>query len=162
MDSSRRRTIHGNLVEVYGVGVLLLGDAGTGKTTCSIELLERGHKSVSDDSVELTVSETRLTGSAPKRFRRMANIRPFGLTDLSKRFDDRSFCDEVSISLVIRLLAPRESLRKKAENIELLGPLIPVLDLQVHPDIQIATEVEDAVRSRFIEQTSAEIAQYGH
>lgn len=162
MDSSRRRTIHGNLVEVFGVGVLLLGDAGSGKTTCSIELLERGHKLVSDDSVELTASEAQLIGLAPKRFRRMANIRPFGLTDLSKRFEDRSFCDEVSISLVIRLLAPRESLRKKAENIELLGSLIPVLDLQVHPDIQIATEVEDAVRSRFIEQTSAEIAQYGH
>jgi HPr kinase/phosphorylase len=161
MDSLRRRTIHGNLVEVYGVGVLLLGDAGTGKTTCSIELLERGHKLVSDDSVELIAGNDRLIGAAPARFRRMANIRPLGLVDLSERFDDRSFCDEVSISLVIGLLVPGESLGK-ADNIELLGSLIPFVGLQVRPDTQIATDVEDTVRRRFIEGKSlADIAQYG-
>lgn len=147
MASSRRKTIHGVLVQVFGVGVLLLGDAGTGKTTCAMRLMARGHKLVADDAVELTVTDGKLFGSPPERFRRHANIRGVGLIDLATRFRDESFVDTSEVDLVIQLIEGGDN-KERRNGETLLDVLIPALDICIDDIEKLPEFVEANAKAR--------------
>jgi HPr kinase/phosphorylase len=142
--------VHGALVEVLGVGVLLRGPSGVGKSETALELVTRGHKLVADDVVEVTLdADGRPRGSAPALIRHHVEIRGIGILDVLDLFGAQAVCEECAIDLVCRLEEwqhgahyERVGLERPLEKIA--GVELPTLVLPVRP--HMATLVEVAVR----------------
>jgi HPr kinase/phosphorylase len=99
-----RISIHGVLVDIYGEGVLIMGESGIGKSEVALELMHRGHRLVSDDVVEIKkVSDDTLIGSAPDITRHFIELRGIGIIDAKTLFGVESVKDEQEINLVIKL-----------------------------------------------------------
>lgn len=99
-----RITIHGVLVDIYGEGVLIMGESGIGKSEVALELIHRGHRLVSDDVVEIKkVSDETLIGTAPDITRHFIELRGIGIIDAKTLFGVESVKDTQAIDLVIKL-----------------------------------------------------------
>ena len=97
-------SIHGVLVDVYGEGVLIMGESGIGKSEAALELIKRGHRLVSDDVVEISrISDNELIGSAPDITRHFIELRGIGIIDVKTLFGVECVKDTQSIDLVIKL-----------------------------------------------------------
>ena len=97
-------SIHGVLVDVYGEGVLIMGESGIGKSEAALELIKRGHRLVSDDVVEIRkVSDDTLVGSAPDITKHFIELRGIGIIDVKTLFGVENVKDTQSIDLVIKL-----------------------------------------------------------
>ena len=97
-------SIHGVLVDVYGVGVLIMGESGIGKSEAALELIKRGHRLVTDDVVEIRkVSDETLVGSAPDITRHFIELRCIGIADVKSMFGVQSVRETQNIDLVITL-----------------------------------------------------------
>jgi HPr kinase/phosphorylase len=147
---SQRITKHGVFVEVYGEGVLILGESGVGKSETALELVKRGHRLVTDDIVEIRkVSETTLIGTAPDIIRHFIEIRGIGILDVKNLFGVGSVKVTEAISLVINLELwnnekSYERLGLDNEYMEILGINIPSLIIPVRPGRNLAMIVEVA------------------
>ena len=97
-----RVTRHGVLVEIYGEGILILGDSGIGKSETAIELIKRGHRLVADDAVEITRIGSTLSGTAPELIRNYLEVRGVGVIDVEKLFGVGAVQDSTQIDLVIQ------------------------------------------------------------
>ena len=145
-----RITRHGVLVEVYGEGVLILGDSGIGKSETAIELVKRGHRLVADDAVEIKrVSAKTLVGTAPDLIRHYIELRGIGIVDVRRLFGMGSVKVTERIDLVIKLeswdpekLYDRFGLDEEVENI--LGIGIPAITIPVHHGRNLAVVIEIA------------------
>ena len=112
-----RIIVHGVLVDVYGVGVLIMGASGIGKSEVALELIRRGHRLVSDDVVEIRkVSDATLFGSAPALTRHLLELRGIGILNIKNMFGVESVKDTMNIDLVINLQE-----YDKEENYDRLG-----------------------------------------
>ena len=101
---AERVTVHGVLVDVYGIGVLIMGDSGIGKSEAALELIKRGHRLVSDDVVEIRkVSEVTLIGTAPEITKHFIELRGIGIIDVKTLFGVSSVRESQSIDLEIHL-----------------------------------------------------------
>ena len=101
---AERITRHGVLVEVYGEGILLLGESGVGKSETAIELLKRGHRLVADDAVEIKkVSNKTLVGSSPDMIRHFIELRGIGIVNVRNIFGMGAVKDSEKIDLVLNL-----------------------------------------------------------
>ncbi|MCX7714658.1 MAG: HPr(Ser) kinase/phosphatase, partial [Clostridia bacterium] len=99
-----RRTRHGVLVEVYGEGILILGESGVGKSETAIELVKRGHRLVADDAVEIKrVSDRTLVGTSPEIIRHFVELRGIGIIDVKEIFGIGAVKDTESINMIIHL-----------------------------------------------------------
>ena len=99
-----RRTRHGVLVEVYGEGILIMGESGVGKSETAIELVKRGHRLVADDAVEIKrVSEKTLVGTSPDVIRHFVELRGIGIVDIKEIFGMGAIKNTESIDLIIHL-----------------------------------------------------------
>ena len=142
--------IHGVLVDVYGEGVLILGDSGLGKSEAGLELVKRGHRLVADDAVELRrLSETELVGSAPETTRYLMELRGIGIVDVKALYGVQSVKDEMTVSMVIRLkyMDREESFDRLGgteEYVEYLGNHLPCFTVPVSPGRNVAVIVETA------------------
>ena len=97
-------SIHGVLVDVYGIGVLIMGESGIGKSEAALELIKRGHRLVTDDVVEIRkVSEETLVGSAPDITKHFIELRGIGIVDVKSMFGVQSVRETQNIDLVITL-----------------------------------------------------------
>ncbi|WP_235827358.1 HPr(Ser) kinase/phosphatase [Acetivibrio saccincola] len=143
-------TWHGGLVEVYGEGILILGESGVGKSETALELVKRGHRLVADDLVEITkVSEKTLVGEAPEIIRHFIEIRGVGILDVRRLYGVGAVKNKENIDLVIRL----ENWNKE-KNYERLGLVeeyetilelkVPRLTIPVRPGRNLAIIVEVA------------------
>lgn len=145
-----RITRHGVLVEVYGEGLLLLGDSGVGKSETAIELVKRGHRLIADDAVEIKrVSAITLVGSAPPIIRHYVELRGIGIVDVRRIFGMGAVKDSQGIDLVINLepwiqgkMYDRLGLDKETMNI--LGIDIPSITIPVKPGRNLAIILEIA------------------
>jgi len=148
-----RETIHGVLIDVHGVGVLITGDSGVGKSESALELVKRGHQLVADDVVELVrVSDTRLIGEAPEMVRYFMEIRGIGIIDIRAMFGIGAVIQSKSIDLVIHLehwVKEREydRLGMVEQTTELLSVKIPHILLPVKPGRNLAIVIEVAARN---------------
>jgi len=98
------KTVHATLVDVYGIGVMLMGKSGVGKSECALELLERGHKLVGDDMIEIKkVDGVLLIGSCTDTLKHYMEIRGLGIINVRDIFGIRSVCDKKRIELVALL-----------------------------------------------------------
>lgn len=145
-----RMTTHGVLVEVYGEGILLLGDSGVGKSETAVELVKRGHRLVADDAVEIKrVSDKSLLGSAPDIIRHFIELRGIGIIDVKMIFGMGAVKNTEKIDMVINLEVWQDKkqydrLGLTTEYTELLGIEIPSLTIPVKPGRNLAVVVEVA------------------
>ncbi len=143
-------SIHGVLVDVYGVGVLIMGESGIGKSEAALELIKRGHRLVTDDVVEIRkVSDDTLVGSAPSITKHMIEIRGIGIVDVKTLFGVQSVKETQSIDLVITLEEwdkNREYDRLGLEEnyTEFLGNKIICHSIPIRPGRNVAVIVESA------------------
>ena len=145
-----RITRHGVLVEVYGEGILLLGDSGIGKSETAIELVKRGHRLIADDAVEIKrVSSTTLVGKAPALIRHYVELRGIGIVDVRRLFGMGAVKETEKIDLVINLENWKEGkmydrLGLDTESIDILGIRVPSITLPVCPGRNLSVVIEVA------------------
>ena len=143
-------SIHGVLVDVYGEGVLIMGESGIGKSEAALELIKRGHRLVSDDVVEIRrVSDATLVGSAPDITRHFIELRGIGIIDVKTLFGVESVKDTQSIDLVIKLEEwdkdrEYDRLGLEEEYTEFLGNRVVCHSLPIRPGRNLAVIVEAA------------------
>lgn len=142
-------TRHGVLMNIYGQGVLILGDSGVGKSETAIELLKRGHRLVADDAVEIRQVSGVLYGTAPEIIRHFIEIRGVGVIDVQKLFGMGSVQFETQIDLVIHLEQWQEGkfydrLGLGDETYKLLDTELPFVTIPVRPGRNLAGIVEIA------------------
>lgn len=149
-----RITMHGVLVELYGEGVLILGESGVGKSETAIELIKRGHRLIADDAVEIKrVSDRSLVGSAPEIIRHFIEIRGIGIIDVRQLFGMGAIKETERIDLVVNLEKWEEG--KMYERLgldnkytEILGLRIPSLTIPVRPGRNLAVVLEVAAMNQ--------------
>ena len=143
-------TRHGVLVEVYGEGILILGDSGIGKSETAIELIKRGHRLIADDAVEISkVSEKTLVGKAPEIIRYYMELRGIGIIDVRRIFGMGAVKESEKIELVIRFEPWVEGkmydrMGLDSEFVEILGIKIPSITVPVRPGRNLAAILEIA------------------
>ena len=143
-------SIHGVLVDVYGEGVLIMGESGIGKSEAALELIKRGHRLVSDDVVEISkVSDVTLVGSAPDITRHFIELRGIGIIDVKTLFGVEHVKNTQSIDLVIKLEEwdrdkEYDRLGLKEEYTEILGNKVVCHSLPIRPGRNLAVIVESA------------------
>jgi len=145
-----RITRHGVLMEVYGEGVLLIGESGIGKSEAAVELLKRGHRLIADDAVEIRkIAENSLVGSAPDLIRNYIELRGIGIINVAKLFGVGAVKAENEINLVVNIVSwdPQQvydRLGLDNQNIELLGVQIPMITIPIKPGRNLAVILEVA------------------
>ncbi len=143
-------SIHGVLVDVYGEGILIMGESGIGKSEAALELIKRGHRLITDDVVEIRkVSDETLIGSAPEITRHFIELRGIGIIDVKTLFGVESVKNTGSIDLVIKLEEwdrdkEYDRLGLEEEYIEFLGNKVVCHSLPVRPGRNLAVIVESA------------------
>lgn len=145
-----RITRHGVLVEVYGEGILILGDSGVGKSETAIELVKRGHRLVADDAVELRkVSNRQIMGTAPENIRHFIELRGIGIVNVARVFGVGAVKVSESLDLVVQLEAwdPTKNYQRTGlenEYYDILGVSIPSTSIPVSPGRNLAVVLETA------------------
>ncbi len=145
-------TLHGALLDVHGVGILLLGPSGVGKSECALELVTRGHRLVADDVVELRCDDAgRVIGSAPAQVRHYMEIRGVGIIFVPDLFGADRVRDEMEVQLACQLERWQEGVEYERVGLErtpyeLAGVQVPSLRLPARPGASMATIVDVAAR----------------
>ncbi len=145
-----RVTRHGVLVEVYGEGILILGESGVGKSETAVELVKRGHRLIADDAVELRrVSNRTIVGTAPENIRHFIELRGIGIINVARVFGSGAVKASERVDLVVEL-QPWDKTKNysrtglESETIELLGLEVPYTVVPVHPGRNLAVILETA------------------
>ena len=146
-------TRHGVLVDVYGVGVLLTGESGVGKSEAALELVKRGHQLVADDVVDICrVADDRLIGEAPEMVRHFMEIRGIGIIDIRAMYGVGSVIISKSIDMVIHMEKwdqnkEYDRLDLTEETVTILGVKVPYQIMPVRPGRNLAIIIEVAARN---------------
>ena len=145
-----RITRHGVLVEIYGEGILIIGESGVGKSETAIELLKRGHRLVADDAVEIKkVSNRTLVASSPKIIRHFIELRGIGIVNVRNIFGMGAVKDTENVDLVVNLEQWRsgieyDRLGLENEYTEILGVKVPLITIPVKRGRNLAVILEVA------------------
>ncbi|MBO5868645.1 MAG: HPr(Ser) kinase/phosphatase [Oscillospiraceae bacterium] len=143
-------TRHGVLVEVYGEGLLLLGESGIGKSETAVELLKRGHRLIADDAVEIRrISSHDLMGRAPELIRDYVELRGIGIVNVAKLFGMGAVKKENVIDLVVNIVpiakyTNEDRMGVEEQFMEILGVQIPMNTIPVTPGKNLAVILEVA------------------
>lgn len=145
-----RITRHGVLVEVYGEGILILGDSGVGKSETAIELVKRGHRLIADDAVELRrISNRSILGTAPANIRHFIELRGIGIINVAHVFGIGSVRNSVEVELVVQF-EPWDKSKNydrtglDTQYFDILGVQIPSMVIPVMPGRNLAVILETA------------------
>lgn len=141
---------HGVLVEVYGEGLLLMGESGIGKSEAAAELLKRGHRLIADDAVDIRkVADNSLMGTSPELIRNYIEIRGIGVINVAKLFGMAAIKKETSIDLVINIVPWSaeqiyDRLGLEEQYMDLLGVKVPAVTIPIKPGRNLAVILEVA------------------
>lgn len=156
--------IHGVLMDISGVGILLTGNSGVGKSETAMELIKRGHRLVADDSVIVKRVENELIGTAPDRIRYFMELRGIGIINVKNMYGSGSVLDEKEVELVIEM----ETWRKDKEYDRLggedgvqdiMGVKVPKLTIPVSPGRNLAIIIEVAARYQRLKNMGYDASQ---
>ncbi len=147
---AQRATVHGSLVEIYGLGVLIIGEPGTGKSELTLDLIERGHRMVSDDVVIVKKRwENRIFGASPPASQFVLEIRALGMMDVMRLFGLQAVKLETQIDLVVKLIfydniawSQKDRVGRAEHPCYILDVEIPLVELPilVGKNLAVATE----------------------
>ena len=143
-------TIHGVLVDVFGVGVLMMGESGIGKSEAALELIKRGHRLVTDDAVEIhKVSDDTLFGTAPDITKHFIELRGIGIIDVKSLFGVESVIDTQAIDMVVKLEewnrdAEYDRMGLEDRYTEILGNKLVYYSIPLRPGRNLALIIETA------------------
>jgi len=145
-----RITRHGVLMEVYGEGVLLVGESGIGKSEAAVELLKRGHRLIADDAVEIRkISGSQLVGTSPELIRNYIELRGIGIVNVAKLFGIGAVKLENEINLVVNIVhwntkENYDRLGLEEQHMEILGVQVPMNTIPITPGRNLAVILEVA------------------
>ena len=158
-------SLHGVLMDVLGLGVLLLGKSGIGKSEAALALLGRGHRLVADDIVRVRESPPgSLLGRAPEGLRYHIEIRGLGVLNVADLFGALATLDEARVDLAVEFVeesdgAPIDRLGIDARTLPVLGVGVPHLQIQLRPGRDVATIVEVAARNQMLKRRGVHSAR---
>ena len=140
------------LVDVFGVGVLITGESGVGKSECALELIKRGHLLVADDVVDIARVGHKLRGESPEIVRDFMELRGIGIVDIKLIFGIGAVMRRKSIDMVIHLefWSPGKDydrLGNKEQTMDILGVAVPLINVPVRSGRNLAMIVEIAARN---------------
>jgi HPr kinase/phosphorylase len=152
-----RLRLHGVMVDVYGLGVVLLGESGVGKSECALDLIVRGHRLVSDDIVEIRRVGEYLVASGPELTRYHMELRGLGILNIKDLFGVTSVRATKDLDLVMRLDRWEEGksyerLGLDERSYEILGVEVPLIEMPVGPGRNLAILIEVAARNQLLKQ----------
>ena len=153
---AEREVIHGVLMDMLGLGVLLIGESGIGKSECALDLVVRGHRLVADDTVEIRRrGETTLIGTCPELTRHHMEIRGLGLINVRDLFGVAAIRNAKRIELVVQLERwdpdrDYERLGLDELRYEILGLKVPLISMPVAPGRSLGVLVEVAARNQLL------------
>ncbi|WP_295542481.1 HPr(Ser) kinase/phosphatase [uncultured Thiohalocapsa sp.] len=155
---AERVTVHGVLLEVLGLGVLLTGDAGIGKSELALEMIARGHRLIADDAPELArIAPEVLEGSCPALLRDFLEVRGLGVLNVRAMFGEGAVRQHETLNLVVQMLsfdnqglASIDRLRGSLSTRTILGVAVPEITLPVAPGRNLAVLLETAVRNQIL------------
>jgi HPr kinase/phosphorylase len=156
---------HGVLLDIYGLGVLIEGSSGIGKSECALDLVAHGHRLVSDDVIEVRrIGAERLLGTAPELLREHLEIRGLGIINIRDLYGVSAISTAKSIDLSIRLerwdeASEVDRLGIDAQVVEILGVSVPQVLIPVSPGRNLSTLVETAVRVQLLRARGQDAAQ---
>ncbi len=152
---ARRTTLHGVFMEVFTIGVHIMGDPGCGKSELALELLARGHRLIADDAPEFTqISPEIIDGTCPEALQDCLEVRGLGVLNVRQMFGDAAIKLNKFLRLIIRLEIPEKStsrdhhdrLKGETSSLRVIELDIPCITLQVRAGRNLAVMIEAAVR----------------
>lgn len=157
-------TVHGVLMDVFGVGILITGDSGVGKSETAMELIKRGHRLVADDSVLVKRVENELIGTAPERIRYFMELRGIGIINVKNMYGSGSILNEKEVELVMELEHWKQGKEYDRiggeENVEeILGVKVPKLIVPVTSGRNLSILIEVAARNHRLKSMGYDAAQ---
>ena len=158
-------TLHGVLLDILGLGVLLTGESGIGKSECALDLVVRGHRLVADDTVEVRCTDqATLTGTCPELTRHHMEIRGLGVVNVTDLFGVSATRTSKHIELVVHLERwesgrAYDRLGLETDTIEILGARVPVVTMPVAPGRNLAMLIEVAARNHLLRTRGRHAAQ---
>jgi HPr kinase/phosphorylase len=158
-------TVHGSLVDVFGVGVLLMGESGIGKSECALALLDKGHRLTADDVVEIRrTPEKALLGTGVRPLRFHMEIRGLGIVDIQSLYGARAVRERKLVELVVRLVPWETGKRYDRTGLEeqthaILQVPLPLHVLPVKPGRNLAVLVEAAAMNWRLKQSGVNTAE---
>jgi HPr kinase/phosphorylase len=156
--SSWGKIIPGGLLEIFGMGVLIAGDSGVGKSESALELISRGHRFVSDDVTKCRISKGKLLGEAPDISRHFMEIRGLGIINILEIFGSQAICPQAEIKLVIKLQRWKEGKEydrmklKFPRKFDILGIKVPQLSIPVAPGRNLSNLIEVACKVHVLKE----------
>lgn len=158
------KTIHATLVDVFGLGVLLTGKSGIGKSECALDLINRGHSLIGDDMINMRFINDRLLGKPGREFGYFMEIRGVGLINVEKMFGIERVRHQKDIDLQIELMPWQENMDYEriglADNyVEHLGVRVPVIYLPVSPGKNVSVIVEVAAMNLILKNEGYDAAE---
>jgi len=157
--SANQRVVSGGMLQVNGLGVLIRGDSGIGKSESALELISRGWRFVSDDVTNLKkISSNKLIGTSPSLSRYFMEIRGLGIINIKQIFGSKAICKRSKIDLVINLKNWEQNKEydrlglESPEKHEMLGVKIPQIIIPVAPGRNIATLIEVACKVQILRE----------
>jgi HPr kinase/phosphorylase len=153
-----RVTLHGGFLEVFGLGVLILGQSGIGKSECALELVLKGHRMIADDYVEISrQGNGQLSGEGGKTLRHHMELRGLGIIDIKELYGISAISASHRIDFVVHLERWKadgayDRIGIEKSSLDILGVSLPVIDIPVAPGRNVSTLVEVAARIHILHQ----------
>jgi HPr kinase/phosphorylase len=158
-DTAGQTTLSAGFIRIFGLGTLILGDSGIGKSESALELVSRGHQFIADDVVQIRLTPRgELIGTAPPLSRNFMEIRGLGIINIRAIFGPKSIARQARVDLVIRLKKWRRGYEvdrlglKSGDDMTILGREVPQLAIPVAPGRNIATLIEVACKVHILRQ----------
>ena len=153
-----RTSMHGVFMDILGLGVMITGESGLGKSELGLELISRGHGLVADDAVDLyRINQTTIEGRCPDLLRNLLEVRGIGLLDIKAIFGETAVRRKMRLKLIVHLVR-RETLEREYDRIpyepltqDILGIAVRKVVIQVEAGRNIAVLVEAAVRNAILQ-----------
>ena len=159
-----QKSMHGTLVEAFGVGILLTGKSGIGKSECALDLVERGHRLVADDIVQISQTEDTLIGTSVNDFGYFMEVRGVGLIDVERMFGIEAVRKKTIIDTQVELLLWQDNLDYERigltnNYVDILGINIPIIYLPVSPGKNVSVILEVIALNHILKNYGYEAAE---
>lgn len=151
MHTANVAAVHGVFLNLFGIGTLLVGKSGAGKSDAALALIDRGHQLIADDMVEFTLANNQtLSGRCPPLLKNLLEVRDLGVLDIAALFGSNAVMPEQQLTLAVQLetsSTPQHTLNVQGSTYPLLGVDVPLFSLSTSIQRPIAVLIENLVRN---------------